>query len=358
MSTKNPLATDLTYIFDHTATLWEELRGKRIFITGGTGFFGCWLLESFCFANDQLNLQSAAVVLTRNIEAFAKKAPHLTRHQALSFHLGDINTFVFPSGTFSHIIHAATAVSSSLNQDDHTILTTIIGGTKRVLDFATHCKATKLLFISSGATYGTQPPTLEYLAEDYDYNHVHHAQQQKWHPREMTSYGIGKRNAEKLCIDYAKSRHTDGLTATIARCFAFVGPYMPLDAQFAIGNFILDGLRGNAIRVQSDGTSYRSYLYAADLMIWLWHILILGEQCYAYNVGSDQAISIGDVARLVASSFQPPPKVIIEKIADPNKLAERYVPSVQLIKKAFNLQAEIPIIDAIAKTKQWYVGKI
>jgi len=55
----NLLTNDLNHILAHTKTLWEELRGQRIFITGGTGFFGCWLLESFIWANDQLDLKAS-----------------------------------------------------------------------------------------------------------------------------------------------------------------------------------------------------------------------------------------------------------------------------------------------------------
>jgi nucleoside-diphosphate-sugar epimerase len=60
MNPTNSLAEDMDHVLAHTRDLWEELRGQRIFITGGTGFFGCWLLESFAWANDKMNLHAEA----------------------------------------------------------------------------------------------------------------------------------------------------------------------------------------------------------------------------------------------------------------------------------------------------------
>src|SRR5512135_3885195 len=98
----NPLSEDLDYVLASTASLWEELRGQRIFITGGTGFFGCWLLESFVWANEKLNLGAKAVVLSRNPDAFYKKAPPLANHTSIAFHAGDVRDYEFPRGPFSH----------------------------------------------------------------------------------------------------------------------------------------------------------------------------------------------------------------------------------------------------------------
>src|SRR5579883_949281 len=109
---ENPLSGDLDHVLNHTADLWDELRGRRIFITGGTGFFGCWLLESFAWANDKLGLDAQALVLTRNPQAFREKAPHLAHHRAIQLHPGYIRTFAFPEGCFSHVIHAATESST------------------------------------------------------------------------------------------------------------------------------------------------------------------------------------------------------------------------------------------------------
>ena len=168
MTEANPLAADLDHVLAHTQGLWEELRGQRLFITGGTGFFGCWLLESFAWANDRLNLDATAVVLTRSVERFQRKAPHLASHPAIHFHIGDVRDFDFPDGHFAHVIHAATEAGATLNAENPLLmLDTIVEGTRHTLEFARQCGATKFLLTSSGAVYGRQPPNITHVAEDY-----------------------------------------------------------------------------------------------------------------------------------------------------------------------------------------------
>ena len=136
--TDNRLSADLDHILEHTRGCWEELRGARIFITGGTGFFGCWLLESFAWANDKLGLNARALVLTRNLEAFLKKAPHLATNPTINFHIGDVRSYDFPQGSFSHVIHAATESSvNTINQTPLTMFDTIVEGTRHTLEFST-----------------------------------------------------------------------------------------------------------------------------------------------------------------------------------------------------------------------------
>jgi nucleoside-diphosphate-sugar epimerase len=261
---QQPLSTaDLDHILSKTKPLWEEMRNKRIFITGGTGFFGCWLLESFSHINRQLNLNAQATVLTRDPAAFAMKCPHLAADPALAFVTGDVRSFTSPDGDFQYLIHAANETSArQAPEQPLDLLTTIIDGTARVLNFAQTHGTRKLLLTSSGAVYGKQPASLTHVPEDYLGGPD---------PLDPASvYAEGKRISEQMCA--LQSTHSP-IEIKIARCFAFVGPHLPLDAHFAIGNFIGDVLAGRTIRINSDGTSRRSYLYAADLAIWLWTML-------------------------------------------------------------------------------------
>ena len=340
----NPLAADLNHILDQTRDVWQEVDGNRIFITGGTGFFGSWLLESFAWAVDQLDIDTRAVVLTRNREAFQKKAPHLANHPAIQFHPGDVRTFDFPEGPFSHVIHGATESSTQLNNDNPLLmLDTIIQGTRRSLEFAVHCGAQKFLLVSSGAVYGKQPPDMTHIPEGFS-----------GAPDTATSsssYGEGKRVAELLCSIYAKQ---DGLETKIARCFAFVGPYLPLDAHFAVGNFIRDGLEGGPIVVKGDGTPYRSYLYAADLAIWLWIILSKGQSNRPYNVGSEVEISISELASRTAEICSLPVSVCVSQKPPHGKSQDRYVPSTARSQRELELKTNADLSSAIGKTFSWY----
>jgi len=342
--TENPLAKDLDHILDHTRELWEELRGERLFITGGTGFFGCWLLESFAWANDRLSLGAAAVVLTRNPDAFRQKAPHVATRPAIRFHMGNMQSFDFPTGSFSHVIHAATETNL---QHEHVGALGQFGantqGTGRTLDLAVASGARKFLLTSSGAVYGRQPAEITHIPEDYVGAPA---------PTDSGSaYAQSKRVSEFMCAVYAQCH---GLQVAIARCFAFVGPWLPLDRNYAVGNFIRDALRGGPIRVMGDGTPYRSYLYASDLAVWLWTILFRGRSGGAYNVGEEREITVADLAREVAAVVHPHASVEVLQRPAPGQPVERYVPSTERAREELGLEAWTRLDEAIRRTAEFY----
>jgi len=343
MQTNNPLSQDLDHILKHTKTLWEDLREKKVFVTGGTGFFGKWLLESFAWADDQLDLNSRMHVLSRNPDSFKARYPHLAEASGVRFHQGDVRNFDFPHEKFDFIIHAATDASAQLNAENPLLMVdTIVEGTRRTLEFARHCRAKRFLLTSSGAVYGRQPPDLSHVTEDYlgAPDPVQPA----------SAYGEAKRLAELLCSIYQKQY---GLEITIPRCFAFVGPYLNPDIHYAAGNFIRDGLAGGPIHVSGDGTPYRSYLYAADLAIWLWTILFRGTPGETYNVGSEDAITIRELAYQVAASFPNLPKVVIAKFPAPGRRPERYVPSIKKARESLGLDSWINLQEALHRTIKW-----
>lgn len=332
---------DLDHILGHTQSLWEELRGGRLFVTGGTGFFGRWMLESFLKANDELSLSAEVIVLTRDQRAFAEAAPHVAGHGATTLHAGDIRSFDYPRGGCTHVLHMAT--ETALAASAAASFRTAVDGTERVLDFAAVRGVRAMLLTSSGAVYGSQPTELARLPEEYA---------GAPRPEDASSgYAHGKRAAEFLCS--AATAETP-LEAKIARCFAFVGPLLPLGTNFAIGNFIRDALFRDQIEVKGDGTARRSYLYAADLAVWLWTILFRGDSGRPYNVGSEEDLSISDLAELVARILRPDIPVLVAAAPVPDTLPTRYVPSTARAARELGLRSRIALDDAVVRTAEWH----
>jgi nucleoside-diphosphate-sugar epimerase len=340
---ENLLARDLDEVVERGGALWEELRGARIFITGGTGFVGCWLLETLLWANDRHRLGAAATVLTRAPEAFAAKAPHLAQHGVVTLLRGDVRSIPGRGESFTHVIHAATDARPPRSAGERrAALDTIVWGTREAVEFARQAGARRFLLTSSGAVYGPQPSDLTHVSEEY---------RGAPDPTDVNAfYGEGKRAAEMLCALYAD----EGFEPTIARCFAFVGPYLPLDLHFAVGNFIRDALAGGPIRVNGDGTPYRSYLYASDLALWLWTILLRGKPLRPYNVGSGQPLNIAQLARVIADAIAPGVRIDIARPASPSSLAERYVPAVDRAEGELGLSNTLALPEAIRRTAGWH----
>ena len=293
---------------------------KRIFITGGTGFFGKSMLDYRLRHPEWEWAKAEWVVLSRSPKRFIEANPKLAKQPAVSFVSGDIRDFVFPEGHFDSIIHAATSAVTTLSDDEMTSV--ILDGVKRIAEFAKVAQCKTILFTSSGAVYG---PRTEPSSEDDECNPT-------------TAYGKGKLAAEKFLID-------SGFDVKIARCFAFVGPYLPRTIHFAIGNFMQDCLDGHDIVIKGDGTPLRSYLYSDDLVEWLFTILAHGESGRPYNVGSDEGMSIKVLAEKVCSVLCGGNIVVMGKPtgAPPSV----YVPNISRARKELGLRISISLDNAI-----------
>ncbi len=335
---------DLEHVLQTTQSAWSALRDARLFLTGGTGFFGHWLLESLLHANRELSVGIRVTVLTRSAEAFRSRAPHITADPAVTLLEGDIRSFAFPATPHTHIVHAATdSTGAQANAPAYQLAESILEGTRRVLQFALQTGASRLLYVSSGAVYGRGVSDVTLIPETY-----------RGGPDPLllqSSYDEGKRMAEHLCVAYSANTP---LECTVARCFAFVGPHLPLDQHFAIGNFIADAMAGRPIRISGDGTPLRSFLYMSDLAAWLWTLLVAGKNSRAYNVGSDEAVSIGALAGLVSNTLHSGLPVEIAGTSRVGAPPATYVPDIARAREELSLQVTVSLHEAIRKTAAWH----
>jgi UDP-glucuronate decarboxylase len=328
---------------DREMAEWSELNGESIFITGGTGFFGTSLLYSLLRVRKTQPLDIKITLLTRNISVFSKKHPLLFTSDFIDCLEGDIRNFAFPEKKYSKIFHlATTSATETFNGEDQlNKYKLLVDGTERLMQFAGKCGVKKVLFTSSGIVYGELLDGITSVDESYS-----------GAPSTIVANSAlahGKRSAEFLISYYADKYNFDYV---IARCFSFVGPDLPLDIHYAVGNFIFDALYKDVIEVKGDGLAVRSYLDTNDLIVWL--LRLMSRKCdhNIYNVGSDQQISISKLAHLISEVISPNKKIKIcgdsnHSIGNFNR--DYYVPNIDRIRLEHKVNIWTDLRESIGK---------
>lgn len=276
-----------------------NLNGRRIFLTGGTGFVGKSLLDAFIVLHLEYRQEFEVLVLSRDPSRFLESNPRYANCPWLSFQRGDLMSCPLPADKFTDVIHAAADSHFSGSRVDW--VHQIVEGTRRVLDFAERSQVKRFLNISSGAVYGGPLGGGALIRED---NLSAPSTENV-----ASVYGQAKRLAEQLLTIYVNDR---GLAGINARCFAFSGRYLPMSGAYALGNFVRDAIFSDAVRVKGTGSAVRSYLDAQDMAVALLLLLQKGDAGQSYNVGSSRAISILDLAHLVVDVLAPHQSVIVE----------------------------------------------
>lgn len=314
---------------------------KRALLTGGTGFFGRALLRQWSNTAPDQRPWGHCVVLTRSPEAFTAAYPEFRNRPGLSFHRGDIlDAASLPQdGAFDAVLHAATDSTQGPSLLPLQRFEQIVQGTRVVLDWAVQHGVGRFLLTSSGGVYGPQAPDVAHTPE------THLGMPDPLDPTQ--AYGVGKRAAEHLCALYGQAH---GLQVVVARCYAFCGPDLPLDVHFAIGNFIRDALWAPEIVVKGDGTPVRSYMDQRDLAQWLWTLLSRGAPGRAYNVGSDQGLSMAELAQRVRDLVAPgkPVRIMAQPKGDNGR--NRYVPDISRAQAELGLALTVSLDDSIRDT--------
>ena len=309
----------------------------KLLMTGGTGFLGKALLRHLL--NNGLPNEISVVVLSRSPDRFLSSYPEFFGYQQITFHQGDIQRRdSLPWGkTFTHVLHAATDSTIGPSLTPLQRYEQIVDGTRNILDLAVATGARRFLLTSSGAIYGPQPADLTGIPEDWP------GSPPLSDP--SSAYGQAKRTAEHLCALIGEQY---GMETVVARCFAFVGPDLPLNVHFAIGNFIRDALTGEAITITGNGSPLRTYLDQTDLAHWLFTLLEQGRRGQAYNVGSDEVISIAELAHLVRDILAPDKPVRVLGHSYPGAARNRYVPDIRKAQD-LGLTVALPLAEAIRR---------
>ena len=307
---------------------------STLLVIGGTGFFGKSILDSFKRGGLEKWGIERVIAMSRNAESLRKEAPQLISSGVELYSADITKTSKLPIADI--VIHAAATtdaakyLSRPLQEQEN-----IQAGTDNYCKLAkTFHAGSKILYVSSGAVYGKQPAGMTHIPEEYVANDLSEL------PEGKRDYAIAKRDAEMAI----KNLGQHGLSVSIARCFAFVGSWLPRNQHFAIGNFIEDGLQGRPITVKATKEVYRSYMYADDLVEWMMTIALhASTECPVHNVGSDQSVLMGDLARLVASEFGV--EAHVPEITDTD--VDRYIPLIEKAKRELGLTLRHDLISAV-----------
>lgn len=318
-----------------------SLKHTTIFISGGTGYIGKWILENLIFSNIKLDLKIKIFLLSRNPKKFISNFPEIASNKALKIIKGDIRNFKYPKGQVDYVIHAAADVVN-INSAKETF-DVITNGTKNMLKFCNLKNVSHVLILSSGAVYGKVPLNLKFISENYFGNLKYN---------KNSAYGLGKLISEWMGSLYTQNTETN---CKFARIFAQVGPYIPLEKHFAVGNLILNAIDDEDLLIKGDGKVNRSYMYGSDLVIWLLAILLRGKKSVAYNVGSDKSISIKQLAKkilIISGNSKSKVKILNKKNI---KLENyQYIPDISLAKKELSLQLRVSLDESLRNTIDWY----
>ena len=320
----------------------KYINSSKIFVTGGTGPFG----EAFLRYLNSKNVEIEIFLLTRNpnkVYILQEKYKNLIIHSihgCLPFKDKD---FIHKLPKVDFILHMASVTAEeSFNKINPLQKYLLLNeGTIDICNYGKLVNVERLLFTSSGCVYGSNSnnyPMKETINLKVNGNSAVN-----------DSLSIGKISAEYICNYF---REFESLETKIARCFSFCGLGIPTNLHYAIGNFTSQAIKGEDIVIKGDGLAIRSYMDLDDLGNWLCRLLLSESNFDIYNFGSDEEISISDLANKIKSLSKSSSNILVlgkSNVTLSNPLRDYYVPDIQRARKELNVSLEHNLDDSIVK---------
>lgn len=315
---------DLGLIHNRLQAAWPK--NKTFLITGGTGFFGRWLVESICYIEKKTNAHNKFIIISRQsrqdlvakISVLAEPFFEVLQH--------DIQNHFKISENIDYVIHAASDVSKIKNSKESDF-GSIVVATENLIESVKNKQVAKFLYVSSGGVYA--PSENAAFEDDLRLNKNDN----------ISSYAEAKRQSELLVMELTNS--------CIARCFSFVGPFV--DPKMAVMDMISKKIEKQSIIVNSPGV-IRSFMYPSDLVVSLFKLLLLKNNSKIYNVGSDQAVTLLDLAKKI-SHYESSSEVLYKDNVQNTALAGNcYFANIDRIKAEYGNILTVDLDEALQKT--------
>ncbi len=264
----------------------------KCLVTGGAGFIGSHLTELL------LSQGHTVVVLDNLSTGQQSNLDHVKHNSRLEIRNGSITDPVALSGAVhgvDAIYHMAAAVGVKLVADDpvHTIETNIYP-TDQLLRLAVQSNVRKFFLASTSEVYGKHPG--DAWVEDDDL-HLGPTSRPRW------AYGCSKAIDEFLALAYHRKYK---LGVTVGRFFNVVGPRQVGNYGMVVPRFVEAALRGGPVIVYDDGSQVRCFAHVNEVTRCVAKLLETDAAAgRVFNIGSDQAVSILELAQKVIAKTNP-----------------------------------------------------
>ena len=310
---------------------------KTLLIIGGTGFFGNSILKYI--TNSKFLKKKIKNIIIISRKKF-KKYDYLKKLKK-NYKVVKINSDILKIKKLPFADYVIYAAILKNYKDDYLAVKNY---TRLAIKYH---KNSKILFTSSGAIYGVQPNNIRGFKEDY----LKFNKKKNFIKGYKKKYANFKLKNEKLFKKLGKC----GVNVSIARCFAFVGEFLPLNSNFVIGNFIKNILEKKKIVLEANYEINRSYMYSDDLVRWLFKILFHSTtKCPVYNVGSDDKVSIRKIAKILAKRYNL--NLNLPKLTSLHN--DTYIPNINKAKNKLYLKNKYGSISSVIKTIKLNLHKI
>ncbi len=324
--------------------LTQRLEGHRIAVIGGTGFVGTWLAETVAALNDEWDGRVRLDLLGRSVGSWKAAHPHLASRDDVRVSVADVRSAFELAGDTTLVLYAAGVADPRVHASDpFRVHETALQGISHSLAASARLQSLqRFLNVSSGLVAGGAGKEDGLKERDIgvlDFTRVHNV------------YAESRRAAENLVSLYASQYR---IPVATARAFTFLGAFQPLDAPWAVNNFVRDALSGNDIRLHGDGATRRSYLYGSDVAAWLLRMVVDAQDGAIFNLGGAEPISHSDAAAIVAERTLPTPQLVYKSQPAVSDRRHDFFPDLRQVQASLGLQQAFTNTQAIERLMQWH----
>jgi dTDP-glucose 4,6-dehydratase len=308
----------------------------RYLITGGAGFIGSHLCESFLHqGHEVVCMDNYSTGAAENVAGFAAN-PRFT------FVDHNVSRYIEVREPVDFVLHFASP-ASPVDYLELPIPTLKVGalGTHNTLGLAKAKNAVYLL-ASTSEVYGD--PLVRPQSEEY-WGNVNPIG-----PRGV--YDEAKRFAEAMTMAYHRYH---GLDTRIVRIFNTYGPRMRMRDGRVVPNFITQALKGEPLTVYGQGQQTRSFQYVDDLVAGI-QKLLQADHHLPVNIGNPHEMTVLEFAKKIIELTGSQSTIVYKPLPEDDPQVRQ--PDITKAKRVLGWEPKVPLDEGLAKTIDYFRAKL